>query len=307
MTDDIVANYAALFRGRIDCYGSWGGGCVKAPVTEQIFAKHLTTGPHVGVYPLIVVNDVAHCWWGCTDIDYSDYDEARRLQDAFAAVDVRAWTERTRKGWHIWVFADTAVPAEAMRHMFLACHRVARSRPTEVNPKQTHLKNGAVGNYVRLPYPAGDAATERYISEDGRRLTVSEFVAEATACRATAQQIADLADYYTPPTPPMAVLAAHRCHDMTAAASSLTPLGRVIFRSGPIAGKGDRSTTLARLAYQCYESGISAGDALALLEDADYRWGKFMHRGEAGRLELIKLVQLAYGARVTVATSQGNP
>lgn len=292
---ELLADFITLFRGRADCYGSWDGGCVKERLTEQQFRQHLTTGPHIGVYPAVHYNGATHVAWGCTDIDYDDYDEAKRLQDTFAAVGVKAWTEKTRKGWHVWVFATTLVPAEHMRNMFLACHQVADSNPKEVNPKQTNLAPNQVGNYVRLPYPEGDGAVERFVIEpDEGRLPVGHFVEEAVACRTTPDTIADLATYYTPPALPERTVLAPT-NDMTEAARLLTPLGRTIWREGPLEGR-DRSTTLAHLAHECFKAGLTIGDALLLLEDADLRWGKYLIRGEAGRIELVKLIQRAFGA-----------
>ena len=296
---DTLHNYITLFRGRADCYGHWDGGCVKEPLTEQQFRQHLTTGPHIGVYPALNVNGTTHVAWGCTDIDYDDFGEASRLRDTFKAVGVQAWVEKTRKGWHIWVFATTLVPAEDMRNMFLAAHQVADSNPKEVNPKQTTLHGNAVGNYVRLPYPTGDGATVRYIvAANGERISLDDFTSIAVEQRTTPEKIADLATYYIPPVLPTREVLAPS-HDMTEAARRLTPLGKVVFRDGPIEGR-DRSTALACLAHQCFESGLPVGDAITLMEDADLRWGKFMVRGETGRIELVKLVQRAYG--VTLST-----
>lgn len=294
MVDPLLDGYVLLFRGRADCYGLWEGGCVRQPLTHDVFRQHLTTGPNVGVYPAVHYKGRTHVAWGCTDIDYDDYDEAKRLQAAFAAVNVTAWTEKTRKGWHVWVFTTTLIPAIEMRHMFLACHQVAKSNPKEVNPKQTDLLPNQVGNYVRLPYPMGNAADSRYMVEEGKRIPLADFVRRAIECRTDPDTITDLATYYTPPAPPVAVVAAPT-HDMALAARMLTPLGKTIFRHGPIEGR-DRSTTLAHLAHECFKAGIPTGDALMLLEDADTRWGKYLIRGETGRMELVKLVSRAYGS-----------
>lgn len=294
---ELLDGFVTLFRGRADCYGSWEGGCIRQPLTHETFRRHLTVGPHIGVYPAVHYNGASHVAWGCTDIDYDNYDEARRLQDAFAAVDVTAWTERTRKGWHIWVFADTLVTAKAMRHMFLACHQVARSNPKEVNPKQADLSANQVGNYVRLPYPMGDGADVRYIVDGDRRLALDEFVERALAHRVTADTVTHLAGYYIEPTRHINTTSP-ATNDMTLATALLNPLGWTIFRDGPLEGR-DRSTTLTHLAHECAKSGVAHADALMLLEDADSRWGKYLMRGEKGRAELAKLVDRAYGATLS--------
>lgn len=287
-----IDGFVTLFRGRGDAYGSWTGGCVKQTLGRRDFSNHLHDGPYIGIYPALNINGVAHCVWGCTDIDYDDYDEARRLADTFAAVNVTAWTEKTRKGWHVWVFATELVPAENMRRMFLAAHQVADSKPKEVNPKQTTLRPGEVGNYVRLPYPGG-LDERRVYDTNVDRMALDMFVATALDHRVTPDVVANLADYYIPPATVKVEVTAPS-QDMATAARTLTPLGRTIFRNGPIEGR-DRSTTLAHLAHECFKSSLPPADALMILEDADLRWGKYLMRGEAGMTELLKLVQRAYG------------
>lgn len=297
MTDAILDGFVTLFRGRADCYGSWAGGCVRQQLTPRLFWQHLTAGPHIGVYPAFNIDGVAHCVWGCVDIDYDSSEEAHLIQSTLAAVKVDAWTERTRKGWHIWVFADELVPAEHMRNMLLAAHQVCGLVPKEVNPKQTVLPHGHVGNYVRLPYPSGDSALERYVVHAGRpdlRLTLEEFVPAALAARTPVAQITDLAGYYQPPAAPVYTVAAPS-HDITSAANQLSGLGRTIWRHGPLEGR-DRSSTMTKLAHECHRSGVPPEDALLLLEDADLRWGKYLARGPQGEMELIKLVHRAYGS-----------
>lgn len=301
MNQLLLQDFIMLFRGRADCYGHWDGGCVREPLTAAVFEKHLNDGPHIGVYPTFNADGIAWCAWGCTDIDYDDFAEAARLADAFAAVDVAAWVEKTRKGYHIWVFAERAVPAENMRSMFLAAHQVADSKPKEVNPKQTVLGHGQIGNYVRLPYPAGAHTLrglphERYIVDRRAMNTpmgLEAFVGEATARKTSAERIAELATYYTPPAK-AAVVVAEPTGDMTEATRLLTPLGRMMWRHGPIEGR-DRSTTLAHLAFECSKAHLPPGDALMILEDADLRWGKYMMRGPKGQTELVKLLERAYG------------
>lgn len=296
MNDTTVNGFITLFRGRGDCYGSWEGGCVKQPLTTPLFRTHLEHGPHIGVYPCVTVNGVARCVWGCSDIDYPEPEDAYSLHEALRQIGITSWLERTRKGWHVWVFATELVPAEDMRNMFLAAHQVVGVPPKEVNPKQTHLGNG-VGNYVRLPYPGG--IDERRVVDTGATgspvpLPLDDFISRALAERATPDEIAEVAAYYTPPPPPKIDLRS-TSGDVQMAASMLTPLGKVIYREGPLAGR-DRSTTITHLAYECFKAGIAPSDALLVLEEADWRWGKFMKRGPRGEQEIEKLVQRVYGS-----------
>lgn len=293
VSDKELEMFVDLFRGRGDCYGSWEGGCVREQLTHTVFQNHLGSGPHIGVYPCVVDRNKTMCVWGCSDIDYDNPEHAWLLHDAFEAAGVISWVERTRRGYHIWVFADELVDAKSMRRMFLAAHKVADINPKEVNPKQETLLDGQIGNYVRLPYPNIDGEeTRRIISRTMDPLKFSDFVTVAWSKRVTKETIERLAEYYVPQEIHISV--APPTLDMAEAARVLTPLGKTIFRDGPLPGR-DRSTTLTHLAHECRKANLAPEDAMILLEDADIRWGKYMMRGEVGKLELQKLLVRAYG------------
>jgi hypothetical protein len=293
VNDSDLDRFIKLFRGRGDCYGSWEGGCVRERLTEDVFRQHLADGPHIGVYPVVPFEDKTLCVWGCSDIDYDGPDDAWLLHDAFMAVNVTSWVEKTRRGYHVWVFCDELVEAKHMRRMFLAAHKVAELNPKEVNPKQETLARGQVGNYVRLPYPSGYSATERVIvGRKIEKIDLSDFLEMAHGSMVSKDVVIQLSDYYVPPT--IEYTAQQPTMDMMEASRRLTPLGRTIFKDGPIVGR-DRSTTLTHLAHECRKAGLAPEDALIILEDADTRWGKYLMRGEAGRKELIKLLERAYG------------
>lgn len=290
MNADTVDMFVKLFRGRGDCYGSWDGGCVRERLTVDTFRQHLADGPHVGVYPAFPYDGQTVCIWGCTDIDYDIVDHPLAIKAALEVKGVTSWLERTRKGWHLWVFAHELVDAASMRRMFLAAHQVADVPAKEVNPKQEQLADRQVGNYVRLPYPGG--LTERRIWVDGEPVELDWFVREASAKRATTDQIKTLASYWRPPQTSQQIISAPT-QDMTEAAARLGYIGRAIFRNGPLP-ESDRSTTLLRLVVACHEAGLAREDCLLLLEDADLRWGKFMSRPN-GHIELEKMILRVYG------------
>jgi hypothetical protein len=187
-----VAAFARLFRGRIDCYGSWDGACVKEPLTLEKYHQHLTSADPadwIGVYPL--GKDM--CSWGCIDIDggdfpatfpktidgqvvevsvtqHPDYDRkdpqwhdwdamldlATNLTVILEAKDIWGHIEQTRNGYHVWVFPeDKLVAAKTMRRALMAACTAIGYKPNEVNPKSESLGDGKVGNYVRTCYPGG--------------------------------------------------------------------------------------------------------------------------------------------------------
>ena len=293
MDTSTTEDFITLFRGRGDAYGAWEGRSVKEPLTPQHYIEHLGSGPHIGVYPCVPVKGETMCVWGCTDIDYDGPEDAWLLHGALKAVGVHSWVEKTRRGYHVWVFATELVTAKVMRRMFLAAHQVCELNPKEVNPKQEELRADQLGNYVRLPYPA-QGSLERYmVRPDGQPIPLAAFVESAMRARVSPDLVASLAGYYKPPRmdlsgilPPMgSILEVSR---------TLTPLGRAIFKDGPLEGR-DRSTTLTHLAHECRKSSLNPNDALMILEDADLRWGKYLKRGPSGQLELVKLLERAYG------------
>jgi hypothetical protein len=147
--------FIKLFRGRGDVYGSETGGCIKMPLTREVFDSHLAGDTPVGVYPMVPLKGDWYTIWGCSDIDVEDMPAAFNLREALEAGGVHAFVEKSRsKGYHVWVFASEPVLASDMRRMLLAAHQVADYPAREVNPKQEQLTSiMQYGNYVRLPYP----------------------------------------------------------------------------------------------------------------------------------------------------------
>jgi hypothetical protein len=292
---DTLSDYVTLFRGRGDVYGHNEGRCVKEALTTEKFIDHLLGVEPIGVYPLVPVDGVYMCVWGCSDFDTADaYRHAIALQDAFSAAGIVSWVEKSRsKGYHVWVFAIGLVTATDMRNMFLAAHQVAEVPATEVNPKQTTLSKGQYGNYVRLPYPkyVDDTVTgQRMMASDGTFIPLGDFVELAMATRVEQSRIAELASMYQPPVMSTKTLADYVFDDVNLleAMAKLSPLGQVIWRDGPLAGK-DRSSTLARLGHVCVSSGLNPSETKAVLRTADQRWGKY-HLRHDGESEIDKLV-----------------
>ena len=120
---ELVKDFAQLFIGRTDAHGSWEGGCVKEEVTPSKYLKHLWGQEYIGIYPMLNDNTV---WWGCSDIDVDDIDQARNIQLALKLKSIESWVERTVKGFHIWVFANEPVSARVMRRALLAAHSAVK-------------------------------------------------------------------------------------------------------------------------------------------------------------------------------------
>jgi len=98
-----------------------------------------------------------------------------------------------------------------------------------------------------------------------------------------------IASYYQPPAATEQPTGDYE-YDATLdeAMSVLSPLGKVIWRDGPLQGK-DRSTTLAKLGHECVRSGLNPSQTRTVIRTADQRWGKY-HMRPNGELEIDKLV-----------------
>lgn len=297
-----VSSFVNLFRGRGDVYGHDEGRCVKEALTFQKFVEHLDGVESIGVYPIVPSKGDYKVVWGCSDFDTAEaWSHAKALHDAFTAAGVMSWVERSRsKGFHVWVFCMDLVEASAMRNMFLAAHQVADVPATEVNPKQTRLASGQYGNYVRLPYPNvhdSSAVAQRIVDpEQGAHAVVpfDEFVKAAVQSRISPERVRQIASMYVEPPKSASTISDYDFEDVNLleAMRILNPVGQVIWRDGPIAGK-DRSSTLFRLGHCCVNSGLNPSQAKAVLRTADQRWGKY-HLRHDGDKELDKLVIRVY-------------
>ena len=287
-----VEQFIQLFRGRGDAYGSWDGGCVREPLTPTLFVSHLSGDTQIGVYTSVPTAAGPQCVWGCTDIDVDDFGQADLLRATLASIGIVSWVEKTRRGYHIWVFATGLVPSQDMRYLQLAAHQVAGLNPKEVNPKQLNVSANLLGNYVRLPYPNG-TDQRRMLDNEGVTMSLEAFADQAFHSRNSPELIAEFASYYVPPAT-VTVVVGEPSQEITGAAQLLTPLGKVIFRDGPLPDR-DRSTTLQHFAHECAKAQLSPADALLLIRDCDLRWGKRYSERANGEQILLDLLQRAYG------------
>lgn len=293
--EELANGFIRLFRGRGDAYGHEEGRCVKEPLTTDVFVDHLRGVNPIGVYPVVPPHNI--CVWGCTDIDIEDISLATTMRSCLEAAGVVSWIERSRsKGYHVWVFASEPVSAKDMRRMLLAAHQVAGIPPREVNPKQETVSMSHYGNYVRLPYVNGllePLPERRVILDDNLEpIPFPRFVTLALASTVPVETIRRLSSFYKEPERKTAVVQMDTPTSVKEALVGLSPLGKVIWRDGPLPNK-DRSTTLAHLAHECVRSGLTPSETRVVIADADQRWGKY-HLRPNGDLEINKLVERVY-------------
>lgn len=324
MSGDIVEGFATLFAGRTDAYGTEEGGCIRVADESEdwrYFMAHLDGETPIGVYPMrswvMGERDDYVLWqvkWGCVDLDVKaegkrryDFESAemaliaaRNLHAVLASFGVTSWIERTKSGgYHVWVFSSEWVSGATMRRALIVACRIGNVPTTEVNPKAESFDDpSSLGNYVRLPYPGGDACMNRYIlylSGPGRYL-LSDFVEFALADRCTSATLEPIAALYIEDKPlPRArtMGAVGQVSISKEITDKMSPLTYHIFTHGP-SEQSDRSTTLARLAYRCRDDGLSEEEAFQVLVEADIAHGqKFTHRKDSDR-RYWEMVERAY-------------
>jgi hypothetical protein len=286
-----LSKFIELFAGRTDAYGSWEGGCVKQPVTHDLYMAHLLGDVGMGVYP---VNEHNTTRWGCSDVDVPDLDSVHNLRTALLVKNITSWIERTRRGYHLWIFAREPIPAATMRRCLLAAHQVCEYPAKEVNPKQEVITNG-YGNYVRLPYFGGweNQPTERIVLDDrDMPMTLQNFVEAAHNTRVSLDLIEHVAEKWTPPAPQPAMIRSGKPMSLGELRYMISPYSYTIMANGPLEGS-DRSSTLVRLAYRLRTDGLMPAEALTVLIEADKKWGKF-HDREDGVMHLESIVMKVY-------------
>lgn len=148
ITIGVVDEFARLFRGRLDAYGTGAGGVIHEPPTNDLLRAHLLgEGLGIGIFPL---RDDGTVWFGAVDLDEPNFELAAAMQRLIPG---RSFIERSRSGnAHIWVFFDGPAPAWAVRTVLRNATEALGRTDVEIFPKQDEVRPGGVGNYINLPY-----------------------------------------------------------------------------------------------------------------------------------------------------------
>ncbi len=208
-TDDKIALFRRLFRGREDVYpqrwesakgtsgyspacgNEWKPGVCHKPrvkcgdcsqrqllrVTDQVIYDHLAGKQTIGVYPLLT--DDSCCFLA------ADFDEADWREDVQAfmqscrelGIPVALEISRSGNGAHTWIFFAEPVPAREARQLgaALISHTCDRTRSVSLTsydrlfPNQDSMPKGGFGNLIALPL-------QKQPRESGRSVFVDEHL-----------------------------------------------------------------------------------------------------------------------------------
>lgn len=312
--DELVIDlFAALFEGNGDRLGTDDGGSVETIEWWIDAAEAHLTGESepIGAYPIDPRDGL--CKWGCIDFDNGEMSWTDAVQVAYflQCHDIVSWIERSRsKGYHVWVFCTEWINPKIMRHALLYSCEFVGAPTKEINPKQVSLDEGQVGNYVRLPYPAGllyDELQDEPSNQEkrwmvdglsGHTIPLRMFVMDAWDNRCEPVELAELASRYHPPPPigQQTVYVANENYDSTdELLERLSKDARRLFENGP--KTSDRSSALVALAGRIARDGSHIPEEIALVvHKADEHWGKYTQRGD-GDVRIAEIVEKVVSER----------
>lgn len=186
MTD--ITRFKAIFYGLDIAYGTYKiekakdsgkqagkAVVVRKPPIDELWRKHLEgVEPSLGIIPIRADNT---CTWGCIDIDQYPLDHAG-LVDKIRKRNLPLVVCRSKSGGaHVFLFTKEPVEAANMQRYLNACASILGESGREIFPKQAEIlvDRGDTGNFLNLPYFAGDDGTRYAIKDDGSAATLEEF------------------------------------------------------------------------------------------------------------------------------------
>lgn len=203
-----AARLMALFEGYADAYGTHGstqanadkGGkleikksarTIRSPVTLDIWESHVRGEQPLGIIPVRADNT---CMWGVIDVDQYDLSHAEivlRLKKNNLPLHV---CRSKSGGAHLFVFMAEPIPAVDLMKILRDLAARLGWGTSEVFPKQTEVmvEKGDLGNWLNMPYYGGDKSDRYCFGENGRGLTLSQFLKKAEASRLTIEGLAAL-------------------------------------------------------------------------------------------------------------------
>lgn len=190
-TQQKVELFSALFKGRKDvyalrwenqqgrsgysvaCANEWAKGLCNKPrvkcgecnnrafrsLDEQAIYSHLSGKETLGLYPLQSDNK---CFLLAVDFDKSDWQQAANaFRIACVELDIPCAVERSRSGngAHVWIFFESAVPAQDARQLGFTILDKAMENHAVLSfesydrlfPNQDTMPDGGFGNLIALP------------------------------------------------------------------------------------------------------------------------------------------------------------
>ena len=183
-----ITKFKSIFEGLDIAYGTYriekarGDGkqagkavVVRQPPVDELWSHHLDgVEPSLGIIPIRADNT---CIWGCIDIDQYPLDHhalVKKIEDLNLPLVV---CRSKSGGAHVFLFTKEPIAARLMQNYLKACAALLGEAGREIFPKQSEIlvDRGDTGNFLNLPYFAGDNGTRYAIKSDGSAATLEEF------------------------------------------------------------------------------------------------------------------------------------
>jgi len=151
ISEELVKNFATLFQGRVDVWGSVEGRANKEIVTLEHYARHLLGETSLGIYMLL---DDGTCHYAVIDLDTKNWNQALIIRNYLTEKSIYAYTAESKsKGYHIFVFAKENEPFIAKDIRRILKHSLDTLKiKAEIFPKQDSLSATVPwGSYTNLP------------------------------------------------------------------------------------------------------------------------------------------------------------
>lgn len=169
---------------------------LRSPVTLDLWKQHIAGDRMLGI---ISIREDSNCRWGAIDIDRYDIDH-QQLVVRLDELKVPACVCKTKSGGaHVFLFFSEPVPAADVMSRLRELAAALGYGDSEVFPKQDTIKTdrGDLGNWLNMPYSAGNKTVRFCVRADGRGMALESFLTYAEGRRISHGQLMALV-FYTP-------------------------------------------------------------------------------------------------------------
>jgi hypothetical protein len=146
----------------------------RAPVTKELFQKHLNGEINLGVIPITQDNT---CFWGCIDVDKYDLDYKILLQTIRTKQYPLVPYRSKSGGIHLFLHVSTPIPAGDMINKLSLLATDLGLSSCEIFPKQRKImvhKND-LGNWLNIPYQQAARTTRYALYDNGTGVPITDW------------------------------------------------------------------------------------------------------------------------------------
>ncbi len=179
----MLDQFRSLFRGGELGYGEWNQQREEPARTIRgseaplvAYEKHLSGEVGLGVVPVTLAGT---CHFAAIDIDDDDIDHQALYEKVYRRRLPLHVCRSKSGGAHLYLFSKSPLQANTAIVLLRRWSALLGYPKAEIFPKQAAIGGDNVGNWINLPYFAGDRTTRYCVSEKGA-LSLGEFLQRTT-------------------------------------------------------------------------------------------------------------------------------